>query len=170
MNVRRNEILNGSREYEGYEDYNGALENNNYQNQIVQLIDSSQFKDSYIKVFLGKNEGELIDYNFRYGRDLVIYYNPEEVGKLTDGFEGENVIITATAYGIDDRDVQFVNTVNKNEDAVVTIPSTYLNEALYITVSDEYGRLASLYNSIKTYYVRNLQSVVDNVESELDKL
>ena len=145
MNVRRNEILNGSREYEGYEDYedyNGALENNN---EIVQLIDSSQFKDSYIKVFPGKNEGELIDYNFRYGRDLVIYYNPEEAGKLTDGFEGENVIITATAYGIDDRDVQFVNTVNKNEDAVVTIPSTYLNEALYITVSDEYGRLISDY-------------------------
>ena len=36
--------------------------------------------------------------------------------------------------------------------------------------SDEYGRLASLYNSIKTYYANNLQSVVDNVESELDKL
>ncbi|MCR5637336.1 MAG: hypothetical protein K6F97_00590, partial [Lachnospiraceae bacterium] len=85
MNVRRNKILNGSGEYEGYEDYNGDLENNNYQNQIVQLIDSSQFKDSYIKVFPGKNEGELIDYNFRYGRDLVLYYNPEEAGKLTDG-------------------------------------------------------------------------------------
>ena len=70
MNVRRNEILNGSREYEGY---NGALENNNYQNQIVQLIDSSQFKDSYIKVFPGKNEGELIDYNFRYGRSSERY-------------------------------------------------------------------------------------------------
>lgn len=36
--------------------------------------------------------------------------------------------------------------------------------------SDEYGRLVSLYNSIKSYYAKNLQSVVDNVESELDKL
>ena len=35
---------------------------------------------------------------------------------------------------------------------------------------EEYGRLASLYNSIQSYYAKKLQTVVDNVENELDKL
>jgi hypothetical protein len=36
--------------------------------------------------------------------------------------------------------------------------------------SEEYGHLGTLYHSIQSYYANNLQSVVNNVESELDKL
>lgn len=60
-------------------------------------------------------------------------------------------------------EISYVFQILKNGDMEV-------NRNVGQNYSDEYGRLASLYNSIKTYYVRNLQSVVDNVESELDKL